>query len=127
MTNSTLLKAGTLFGALATLSLANPVNAMQLPRDPSPTVLVAQVSSQVAQGEKKPVPTTTVPPLPSSSAVTQPQPSSSAVTQEPTGVFTQRGDEAAADIFLESLKGLNDSLTQGSDKARKLQNLVPGD
>ena len=38
MTNSTLLKAGTLFGALATLSLANPVNAVQLPRDPSPSL-----------------------------------------------------------------------------------------
>lgn len=82
--------------------------------------------SQVAQGEKKPVPTTTVPPLPSSSAVTQPQPSSSAVTQKPRGVFTQRGDEAAAAIFLDSLGQLNENLTQGAEKARRLRTRIPG-
>jgi hypothetical protein len=49
---------------------------------------------------------------------------SSAVTQKPpTGVTTQRD---GADVFLNSLKGLNNNLIQDADEARRLQNQVPG-
>ena len=117
MVNSTLLNAGTLFGALATLSWANPMNSVQLPKDPSPTVLVAQVPSQVTQGEQKPVPTTTVP--------TQPT-TSSAVTQKPPTEVITKSSDATSQLFLNSLTELNNILTQGSEKARRLQNQVPG-
>ena len=115
MVNSTLLNAGTLFGALATLSWANPMNAVQLPKDPSPTVLVAQVPSQVTQGEQKPVPTTTVP--------TQPTTSSAVTQKPPTGVTTQRD---GVGVFLDSQERLNNGLTEGAEKARRLRNLIPG-
>jgi len=70
--------------------------------------------SQVSQREEQP-----------SSQQAQPTTSSAVTQKPPTGVITKSSD-ATSQLFLNSLTELNNILTQGSEKARRLQNQVPG-
>jgi hypothetical protein len=136
------LLQGITTGAVTALSFASQVSAApSFPKDLSPTnsnpnpattlvredqraaslpspIFVAQArpTSDVARNREE------------STSQQQPQgtPSSSSAVTPRQRVFTQRGDEAAATIFLDSQQQLNQRLTEGADKATELLNQVPG-